>query len=135
MESMVDSLREDIAGALDTTDSGTGTGSIDTSLCSTKILGHMLEAWLQHAGDTGVDICRWLWEGAPAGLSADDSCLDGLFTKVPPEEPEVDVSELNTHCEAFVNYTGVEEDDDVFKVLNGFEKAGYLKKFDSLSQV
>ena len=68
-------------------------------------------------------------------MSADDSCLDVLFPKVPPEEPEVDVSELNTDYEGFVNYTGVEEDDDVFEVLKRIEKACYLNRFDSLNQV
>ena len=135
MEMLVDNLREEIASALDTSQYGMDTGSIDTDLCSTIIRGLLLEAWLQHAGDPGLCICRWLWGRAPAGLSADYSCLHGLFPKVPLEEPDVDVSELSIEYEGFVNYAGVEEDDDVFEVLRGFKKAGYLKKFDSLNQV
>ena len=77
MERLIDSLCEEIASAFDMTGCGVDTGSIDTSFYSTRIRGHLLEAWLQNAGDPGVDICRWLWEGAPAGLSADLSCLDG----------------------------------------------------------
>ena len=135
MESLVDDLRDTISAALDPAGVGVDTRPIDNDLYSTRIRAHLLEAWLALAEDPGLPICQWLISGAPAGLNSTHDCLDGLFPRVPDEVPEFEADDLSTDFETFVNYTGVEVDDDVFEVLKGYKKAGYLRMFDLLTEV
>ena len=95
---------------------GVDTGPVNNELYTTRIRARLLEAWLRHAKDPGLPICQWLWEGAPAGLECDVNCLDGLFPRVPEEETELSPGDLVTDFDAFTNYTGVDEDDDVANI-------------------
>ena len=91
-----------------------------------------MAAWLKAASDPAIDICSWLWQGAPAGLAKDFDCLDGIFPRVIAGDPELDPSELGTDAGTFVNYHGVEQDDDVDAVIKGYIRKEYLKPFDTL---
>ena len=68
-------------------------------------------------------------------MTADFSCLDTLFPKVDSKKPIVDPSELHTDIDSFVNYKGIESDNEVNDILLKYKKAGYLKTFDSLDAV
>ena len=84
-----------------------------------------MHAWLRKARDPGVDVCKWLWEGAPAGLNKDFSALDGLFAKVDDESEINSPDDLFTDIEAFTNYSGVETDEDVNVVLQKFRERNF----------
>ena len=61
--------------------------------------------------------------------------LDGIFPRVVAGEPEMDISDLHTEESEFVNYHGVEQDDDVNAVIQGYVQEGYLRPFHTLQQV
>ena len=125
MDALVDNLRDKIACALAVHGESIDTNRVNTEFYDTNVRAHLLYAWLAKANDPGLPICRWLWEGAPAGLTADFSCLDGLFPRVDAEEAELDPNDLFTDFDSFVNYQGVEADNDVFDVLKGYRKRGF----------
>lgn len=102
---------------------------------NTAIRAHLLHAWLRQASNPAFKVAEWFFNGAPAGLAADFSDLDGLFPKVPPEDPELDVDELTTDFELFTNYYGVEEDEAVFEIIKSYRRKGYLQAFNSLDAV
>ena len=126
MESLVDNLRDEIARSLASPGETVDQNRVNTAFYDTNVRAHLLYAWLAKANDPGLPICRWLWAGAPAGLTADFSCLDGLFPRVDAEEAELDPNELVTDFDTFVNYQGIEADDDVFNVLKGYRKRGFF---------
>ena len=51
------------------------TEPVRNSECSTCIRGALLKRWAQVAGDPGMEICDWLWQGAGAG--AEHTCEAG----------------------------------------------------------
>ena len=135
MESLVDTLRQDIANFLCADGGHIDTAPIASELYSTHIRGHLLHSWLLKASDPAAPICEWLWKGAPAGLKQDFNVLDGIFPRVKPEDPDLDVDHLQTDFASFTNYSGVEEDDAVFDILKTYETAGYFKRCRTLKQV
>ena len=56
-------------------------------------------------------------------MEADFSELDGLFPRVDGGERELDPSELWSNFDTFVNYAGVEHDNDVALVLEKYTQA------------
>ena len=72
-------------------------------------------------------------EGAPAGISCDTTELDGICPKV-DDEPE-SFMDLTTDYNTFVNYTGVEENEEAYQALTSYADKGYLRVFDSLSEL
>ena len=134
MESLVDNLRDEIARSIAGPGETIDQNRVNTAFYDTNVRAHLLFAWLAKANDPGLPICRWLWEGAPAGLTADFSCLDGLFPRVDAEEAELDPNDLVAYFLAFINYQGVEADDDVFNVLKGYRKRGFFRMFDTLAE-
>ena len=111
------------------------TNPIKTELYETRVRAHLLYAWLQAAGDPGLPICQWLWEGAPAGLLKDFSVLDNLFPRVLAEDPDMEPDALETDFDAFTNYSGVEQDQDVADILNDYRKERFLRTFNTLDEV
>ena len=85
------------------------------------------------ACDPAIAIADWLQTGAPAGIECGYDCLDGIFPRVPPEEPDLESEALYTDYDAFINYSGVETDPDVQEAIKGYVRAGYLKPFDTLA--
>ena len=135
MDALLATLRDSIAGALSTDGKPIDQKPVSTDLYDTNIRAFLLFAWLSKANDPGLSICRWLWEGAPAGLEEDFACLDGLFPRVDTADTEFQPDELFTDFDEFVNYQGVEADDAVFDVLKGYSDNGYFKTFDNLDEV
>ena len=84
-DSLVDNLRDEIVHALAVPRETIDQNRVNTEFYDTNVTAHLLFAWLAKANNPGLPICRWLWEGAPAGLTADFSCLDGLFPRVDAE--------------------------------------------------
>ena len=95
--------------------------------------GDLLHAWASWARDPAAPVAEWLWLGAPAGVAVDFS-LDGLLEAVPPESP-IPLDQLASDYESVSNYTGVEDDPAALDILNGYIERGWLKEFDSLSEL
>ena len=90
------------------------TDSVNNEDYKTPLIPSLIEAWAIAAGDPGSRIVQWLRTGAPAGIHTQFE-LDGLFpTYDQIKEPEFELDEVQTNFEEFVNYEGVEEDDEVF---------------------
>ena len=81
LEDMRAPLRDRVARMV-SPDTPASVDTIDNGAYSTAIRGHFLWAWLNAARDLGSDVCKWLWEGAPAGIQCGFSQLDGLFPRV-----------------------------------------------------
>ena len=134
MDTIVADLRDSIAKSLSDDGKLIDQTPVSTELYDTNIRAFMLFAWLSKANDPGLSICRWLWEGAPAGLEQDFACLDGLFPRVDASDTEYQPDELFTDFDEFINYQGVESDDAVSEVLKGYCDKGYFKTFDSIDE-
>ena len=73
-EQRLDMMRQDIKDLLirdapgDVT-SSLSTDPVDNQECTTVIRAHSLEAWARVVGDPAVEVAKWLYQGAPAGLS------------------------------------------------------------------
>ncbi len=106
----------------------------DEAAAHTPLRPVLLDAWRRAAHDPDDAVLDWLRHGAPAGLSKLPESR-GVF---PTEEgselapPEWLASETD---EDFVNYEGVEEDDDVFLELKGLVDSGKLLALDSMDEV
>lgn len=100
-----------------------------------KRSSRLLEAWAKVVGDPAAAVATWLYEGAPAGLAMQSTCLDGIFPIVEAEENQPDVEDLITDLDGFQNYTGVEDDEEAFRTLEGYCEKGYLSRFDTLGQL
>ena len=131
MLSVVDNLRLEVAEFLKI-DAAIDVGEVRAGECSTCIRAYLLHAWLLRARDPAAHLAAWLWNGAPAGITADFAELDGLFPRVPETEPELDASELGTDYSTFVNYDGVEDDPDVAKALDAYRDSGYFAELSSV---
>ena len=107
---------------------------VNTDDYQTVVRGHLLHYWAQCVDDPGVNVTRWLFEGAPAGLNADTSDLDGVCPVV-EDESEVSCMDLHTDFDNFANYSGVEENEEAYKALESYADKGYLKKFETLEQL
>ena len=100
-------------------------GPIDNGAYQTVIRGHLLEYWAKVVGDPAAFAARWLYEGAPAGLSLDIN-LTGICTEVDDDAPELDEVALATNYESFTNYEGVEDNEDAVSAIRGYFEKGYL---------
>lgn len=101
----------------------------------TCIRGHLLHYWAQVVNDPARQCARWLYEGAPAGLSCDTSDLDGVFPSVEEQEMADSIDDLVTDYDSFENYMGIEEDEEAFATLEKYHRSGYLDKYHSLEEV
>ena len=133
-------MRQDIKGLLIRNAAGQVTTNlsvepVDNQHCSTVIRAHLLEAWASVAGDPAVGVVKWLYQGAPAGLNKQSDNLDGIFPRVEDEEDPRDLHDLATDFDSFQNYSGVEDDEEALKTLEGYWNKGYLRRFDSLEQL
>ena len=107
---------------------------VSTDTCTTTIRAHLLQAWAHAASDPGERICEWLTKGAPAGLTQNFSALDTIFPRVNPQDKE-DFDDLTTDHDGFINYSGVEEDDEAASLIKDYADKDYLEQFDSLEEV
>ena len=105
-----------------------------TGTYATSIRGRLLHGWAAVVGDPGEQAARWIFEGAPAGLSMDSSALDGMFPTV-EDDADFDEISLMTNYETFTNYTGVEEDQEAYDALEGYLSKGFVSKYDTLEEV
>ena len=114
-----------------------GTPSIEQvkgESCSTNVRAQLFSAWAVAANDPAKHLCKWLTEGAPAGLAKDFYELDGLYPRVEPSDTE-DLDSLSTDYESFANYQGVDEDQDAADILDNYVGLGYLRVFMTLAAV
>ena len=109
-------------------------GSIDTELYQTSIRGHLLENWARVVEDPGIDLVKWTYEGAPAGIECQTSELDGVCPRVDEAESQTSI-DLATDYDTFENFQGVEDDSEAAGAIQQYLSKGYLKKFDSLEEL
>ena len=103
--------------------------------CQTEFRAYLLCAWLDAANDPARDICRWLWEGAPAGITEGFDELDGIMPRVDGAEPKFAPDELTSDIDTFVNYAGVESDEAVKEQIDKYENKGWLLPFETAKHV
>ena len=126
LSAQLDGLRHQIAEALAVNGSKPSIDEVRNNDCTTTIRASLFKAWAHAARDPAECICEWLVSGAPAGLNRDFNQLDTLFPRVDPTEKE-DPEGLFTEHDEFVNYHGVEEDDDARDLIATYVKKEYLK--------
>ena len=95
----------------------------------------MLQTWASSACDPTLSVVGWLFAGAPAGIALDTAVLDKLLPRVSEkhEEPFLDCEAMDP--EEFVNYTGVDENNDVAEMIRERAEKQCLLGFDTPSQV
>ena len=131
----IEPLRERVARGLATRGTPPSGAKVANRECSTEIRAHLLEAWARHARDPGQRLCKWLTEGAPAGLACTFEDLDGLYPRVDPAAETGSPDDLFTDHDSFVNYKGVDEDPDAAKVIDSYIASGYMQEFQRHSEV
>ena len=101
---------------------------------STVLRGHLLHQWLVRADDPHAAVARWLWTGAPAGIDVHMPELDGMW---PLRErlAERDPADLVRAPDAFVNYDGIDEDEDLGKDIKSYRDKGFVQLFDSWAKL
>ena len=98
----------------------------------TSIRAPLLRAWAVASKDPAAHIIDWLDKtGAPAGLS-EDFRLEGIWPQVEPGKDDDPALDVGTDFDAFINYSGFDEDDEAFKELMGFVVAGKLRAYPTL---
>jgi hypothetical protein len=110
------------------------TEPIDENDIKTVVRGHLLEYWAVVVGDPAAYAARWLWQGAPAGLSEDIN-LKGICAEVENDAPMIDDLAMATDFETFANYQGVEDSADAVAAIQGYRDKGYLKEFKDLDSL
>ena len=114
-------------------DSKCDTLPINEGDCRTVVRGHLLEYRATVVNDPAAFAARWLYEGAPAGLSRPIE-LSGICADVEDDSPELDDVALATDYESFVNYEGVEDNADAAMAISEYHRKGYLRRFNSLEE-
>eukprot|EP00435_Cladocopium_sp_Y103_P047858 s2395_g14.t1 len=137
--SMVDSMRLQVSNLLvrnrlTEMKSQCSVEQVCTEDYKTVIRGELMSYWAQCVGDPAVGVAEWLTQGAPAGINLDTSVLDGVCPKV-EEESDEGFFDLTTDYGSFVNYAGVEENDEAYDTLQSYADKGYLAVFESLDDL
>ena len=109
------------------------TSPIDTGTYQTVVRGRLLEYWALTTQDPAAVAARWLFEGAPAGLSMDIE-LGELCAKVDDDSPELDDVALATDYDTFNNYEGVETNVDAVAAIQNYHSKGYLRECQNLTE-
>ena len=84
---------------------------------------------MRWAGDPGVKVTPWLWDGAPAGVARDFD-LDGLLLPVGLEDT-ISFEELGEDPNDFTNYAGVETDPKAVQILNDYLGYNWMREFST----
>lgn len=82
--------------------------------------------------DPGERCAKWTFEGSPAGLEKDTSDIDGLFQQVEPDDAGLQPGQ--SLVTDYDNYSVVEEDEEAFATLEGYQHKGFLTKVDTLDE-
>ena len=101
--------------------------------CTTNINASLLEAWRAKANDPDSEVAKWLYSGAPAGITIHPpSC--GIFPEIgdSPDEPHEDVA---TDFCAFRNYAGVDDDTVAEEEIKHHIRKGHLKSFATIDEL
>ena len=96
LETLLVSARECLAKVLRCSD----TEPVNMGECSTNIRAELLKRWSGAARDPRTGVCEWLKFGANAGLSADPTGIDGVFTRADDKTSPNDClfEEFVAHC-------------------------------------
>eukprot|EP00435_Cladocopium_sp_Y103_P060722 s646_g22.t1 len=107
---------------------------VDNGDYQTVVRADLMSYWAQCVGDPAVKVSKWLAQGAPAGISCDTSDLDGVCPRVDEEQLD-SFLDLTTDYDNFVNYSGVEENEEAFTAIQSYADKGYLRVFNSLDEL
>ena len=94
--------------------------------CSTDVRAHLLHSWAKSAEDPGVEVCTWLTEGAPAGLTCSPQGLDAIFPRT-QEDDEDDTGSFNSGYE-LINHSCGANDPEVAQQLQVHGDRGWLEE-------
>jgi hypothetical protein len=101
--------------------------------CTTLVNAALLEAWRLKANDPDSEAAKWLYSGAPAGISRTPvSC--GIFPDI-GDEPDLPHESLVTDFGSFKNYSGVDDDEVAAQEIAHHIKQGHLLPFSSLDDL
>ena len=101
---------------------------------STCIVGGLLHAWAQAAGDPAHGVATWLWRGAPAGLNAEFTEIADTLERVPPDAT-LSPDALESCPSTFSNHGAVDTDPAAIEVIDGYVKQGWLAEFASHAEL
>jgi hypothetical protein len=85
----------------------------------------LLERWVELAQDPDDQVCLWLRQGAPAGLSCEPESR-GIFPLV-SDTPDFSIE--STDPDMFENYSGVEESEAAFEEISVLWNQGSTLSF------
>ena len=103
-------------------------------LSPSPVRWRLLQAWQLRANDPDDQVPQWFARGAPAGLDLHPVPC-GIFP-VSHEGWDADAMQyLDQPVEDFVNYTGIEEDPDVWDEVQSMVKKGWLTEHTSYQDV
>eukprot|EP00971_Amphidinium_carterae_P351397 6492091-Amphidinium_carterae.2 len=96
----------------------------------TDLQVELISAWAKQAGDLDDAVLTWLRDGAPLGI-ARHLDVNGVFPEVttPGHEDEFDF--LHTD---WTNYSGVDQNEQAYDMMQALETRGYLRRFRSLDE-
>jgi len=97
-------------------------------------LQYLLEYWARAVEDPGMELAKWTYQGAPAGIECQTLELDGVCPRVDDTEQQASV-DLSTDKDTFENYEGVEDDSEAAVAIDQYLSKGYLMKFDTLEEL
>ena len=81
-----------------------------------------------------MNLARWTYEGAPAGIECQTGEPDCVCPRVDETESQGFV-DLATDYDTFENYQGVEDDSEAAGAIQQYLSKGYLRKFDNLEEL
>ena len=95
------------------------------------ICGKLLHAWASLAKDPGANVARWTWEGALGGIRNSFNEWEHLLPSADAGEPDP-IASVSSEYDEFVNYSGIEQDDDIASSIDGYISSDFLQAFDNL---
>ena len=119
LDTLLVSARECLSKVLHCSD----TEPVDTGECSTNIRAELLNRWADAARDPGTGVCEWLKFGAHAGLSADPTGIDGVFTRADDK-----TSPSGCLFEEFVAHSKAAQDDEGKDQIRQCADQGWLEQ-------
>ena len=106
---------------------------VSNSRCSSAICADLLEAWRTVAHDPEDQVHSWLTSGAPAGVRK-HPVHRNIFPEVDSFEEWGDGELLDTPDSDFVNYAGIDEDDDVWIEMAKHADKNFVTIFSTLAR-
>ena len=92
-------------------------GPTSRGLIASGICGGLLNAWADLAQDPGCCAAKWILEGAPAGIEAPMSELQGVMEPVIDPPDVLPIGSLADDKEFSTNHGNLDDDEDAVELL------------------